>query len=85
MGQVLLLIIHRGDQSAMQAYRSATDRLTMMCGTHKKLEELEDPLVCENIKCIPCDGVNDRQAVNFVFDEGVHCLKQAARQHKHNE
>lgn len=57
----------------------------MMCWTHKKLEELEDPLVCENIKCIPCDRVNDRQAVNFVFDEGVHCLKQAARQHTHNE
>lgn len=49
--------------------------------THKKLEELEDPLVCENIKCIPCDRVNDRQAVNFVFDEGVDCVKQAATQH----
>lgn len=51
-----------------------------LCGTHKKLEELEDPLVCENIKCISRDGVNDRQAVNFVFDEGVHCVKQAATQ-----
>lgn len=52
-------------------------RLTV---THKKLEELEDPLVCENIKCVPRDGVDDRQAVNFVFDEGVHCIKQAATQ-----
>ncbi len=50
------------------------------CRTHKKLEELEDPLVCENIKCIPRDRVDDRQAVNFVFDEGVHCIKQAATQ-----
>lgn len=36
--------------------------------------------MCENIKCISRDGVNDRQAVNFVFDEGVHCVKQAATQ-----
>lgn len=43
--------------------------------THKELEELEDPLVCENIKCVPRDWVDDRQAVNFVFDEGVHCIK----------
>lgn len=32
----------------------------------------------QNIKCIPCDGVNDRQAVNFVFDEGVDGVKKAA-------
>lgn len=47
------------------------------CWTHKQLKKLEDPLVCENIKCIPCDRVNDRQAVNFVFDEGVNCIKKA--------
>lgn len=57
-----------------------TDNTDRLCGTHKKLEELEDPLVCENIKCIPGDGVDDRQAVNFVFDEGVDCIEQAARQ-----
>ena len=47
-------------------------------GTHKELEELENPLVREDVKCIPCDRVDDRQPVNFVFDEGVHCVKQAA-------
>lgn len=59
--------------------RSLTDRQGL-CWTHKKLEELEDPLVCENIKCIPRDGVDDRQAVNFVFDEREHCIEQAAVQ-----
>lgn len=49
-----------------------------MCWTHKQLEELEDPLVCEDVKCVSCDWVNDRQAVNFVFDERVHGVKQAA-------
>lgn len=43
--------------------------------THKELEELEDPLVSENIKCIPCNGVDDRQPVNFVFDESVDGVK----------
>lgn len=57
----------------------------MKCCTHKQLEELEDPLVCENIKCISCDGVNDRQAVNFVFDEGVHCIKQAVNTMKSSQ
>lgn len=46
--------------------------------THKELEELEDPLVCENVKCVPRDGVDDGQPVDFVFDEGVHRVKQAA-------
>lgn len=55
-----------------------------MCWTHKQLEELEDPLVCEDVKCISCDWINDRQAVNFVFDERVHSIKQAATQHTHN-
>lgn len=35
--------------------------------------------MCENIKCIPCNRVDDRQAVNFIFDEGVHCIKQTAK------
>lgn len=52
-----------------------------MCRTHKQLEELEDPLVCEDVKCVSCDWINDRQAVNFVFDERVHSIKQAATQH----
>lgn len=52
-----------------------------MCWTHKQLEELEDPLVCEDVKCVSCDWVNDRQAVNFVFDERVNGVKQAATQH----
>lgn len=55
--------------------------LMTMCWTHKQLEELEDPLVCEDVKCVSCDWVNDRQAVNFVFDERVHGVKQAATQH----
>lgn len=53
----------------------------MMCWTHKQLEELEDPLVCEDVKCVSCDWINDRQAVNFVFDERVHSIKHAATQH----
>lgn len=53
----------------------------MMCWTHKQLEELEDPLVSEDVKCVSCDWINDRQAVNFVFDERVHSIKQAATQH----
>lgn len=52
-----------------------------MCWTHKQLEELEDPLVCEDVKCVSCDWINDRQAVDFVFDECVHSIKQAATQH----
>lgn len=36
--------------------------------TYKELQELEDPLVCEDIKCIPTDGVDNGQAVNLVLD-----------------
>lgn len=44
-------------------------------GTHKELEELEDSLVREDVKCIARDWVDDRQPVNFVFDEGVHGIE----------
>lgn len=36
--------------------------------TYEELEELEDPLVCEDIKCIPTDGVDNGQAVYLVLD-----------------
>lgn len=59
--------------------------MIMKCWTHKQLEELEDPLVCEDVKCVSCDWVNDRQAVNFVFDERVNGVKQAATQHSYEK
>lgn len=36
--------------------------------TYEELQELEDPLVREDIKCIPTDRVSNRQAVNLVLD-----------------
>lgn len=45
---------------------------------HKKLEELEDSFVGKYIKCIPTDGVNNWQSVDFIFDQRVHSIEEAA-------
>lgn len=50
--------------------------------TYKQLQEFQDPLVCENIQGIACHWVNDGQPMDFVFDEWVDGIEQAAR-HEH--
>lgn len=32
----------------------------------------------ENIKCVPTDGVDNRQSVDFIFDQRVHSVEEAA-------
>lgn len=46
--------------------------------TYKKLEELEDSFVGEYIKCIPTDRVNNWQSVDFIFDQRVYSIEEAA-------
>lgn len=41
--------------------------------------------MCEDVKCVSCDWINDRQAVNFIFDERVNGIKQAATQHDNTQ
>lgn len=38
-------------------------------GTYKKLQELENSLVCENIERVPRQWVNYRQSVNLVLQQ----------------
>lgn len=38
-------------------------------GTHKKLQELENPLVCEDIERVPRQGVDYRQSVDLVLQQ----------------
>lgn len=47
--------------------------------TYKELEELEDSLVCEDIKCVAADWVDDGQPVDLVLDERVHRVEYAGR------
>lgn len=72
----------RGLNSYYKSSNDSTIDWRVLIWTHKQLQELEDPLVCEDVKCIPCDRVNDRQTVNFVFDEGVDCIKKAGSTQK---
>lgn len=46
--------------------------------TYKKLEELEDSFVGKYIKCIPTDRVNNWQSVDFIFDQRVYSIEEAA-------
>ena len=45
-----------------------------MTGTHKKFEELEDPLVCENVERVPSQRVYYRQPVDFVLDQRCYSI-----------
>lgn len=45
--------------------------------TYKKLEELEDSFMGKYIKCISAHRVNNRQSVDFVFDQGIYSIKKA--------
>lgn len=38
-------------------------------GAYKKLQELEDPLVCENIERVSSQRVNYRQSVDLVLQQ----------------
>jgi hypothetical protein len=46
--------------------------------TYKKLEELEDSFVGKYIKCVPTDRVNNWQSVDFIFDQRVYSIEEAA-------
>ena len=37
--------------------------------TYEELQELQDPLVCEDIQGIACHRVNDGKSMDFIFDE----------------
>ena len=45
--------------------------------TYKELEELEDSFVGKDIKCVPSDGVNNWQSVDFIFDQRVYGIEEA--------
>lgn len=47
--------------------------------TYEELEELEDPLVREDIKRVAADWVDDGQPVDLVLDERVHRVEYAGR------
>lgn len=51
---------------------------TSLGTTYKKLEELEDSFVGKYIKCIPTDRVNNWQSVDFIFDQRVYSIEEAA-------
>lgn len=46
--------------------------------THKNVEELEDALVCQDVQDIARDGLDDRQAMDLVLDQGVDSVEEAA-------
>lgn len=52
--------------------------------TYKQLQEFQNPLVSEDVKGIACHRVNDGKSMDFVFDERVHSIKQAAK-HNHSQ
>lgn len=56
----------------------ATTSLETLKTTYKKLEELEDSFVGKYIKCIPTDRVNNWQSVDFIFDQRVYSIEEAA-------
>lgn len=56
----------------------ATTSLETLKTTYKKLEELEDSFVGKYIKCIPTDRVNNWQSVDFIFDQRVYSVEEAA-------
>lgn len=43
--------------------------------THKKLQKLEDSLVCEDIQGVSCDWIDHWQAMDLIFDERVNGIK----------
>lgn len=45
--------------------------------THKDVEKFEDALVRQDVQDIARDGLNDRQAVDFVLDQGVDSVEEA--------
>lgn len=48
--------------------------------THKKLQKLENPLVCENVKCVPRQGVNHRQSVDLILQQRWYSIIQTGTQ-----
>lgn len=53
--------------------------------SYKKLQELENPLVCQDVECVSRQRVDYRQSVDLVPQQRRHCVVQTARQTKpHN-
>jgi hypothetical protein len=48
--------------------------------THKQLEELEDPLVCEDVEGITADRVDDGQPVDLILDQRIHSVVDTGRE-----
>jgi len=46
-------------------------------GTHEDVEELEDALVRQDVQDVARDGLDDRQAVDLVLDQGVDGVEEA--------
>lgn len=49
--------------------QQGVDDLLCLSGTHKKFEELEDPLVGEDVERVSCQRVYHRQPVDLVLDQ----------------
>lgn len=51
----------------------------LISSAYKQLQELEDPLVCEDVEDVPWDRVDNGQPVDLIFDEGVNRVKYTAK------
>lgn len=47
--------------------------------THKELQELEDPLVGEDVESVAADGVDDGKTMDLILDQRVDGFKDAER------
>ncbi len=47
--------------------------------THKELQKLEDPLVCEDVQSVSCDWIDHWQTMDLIFDEWVNRIKYTGR------
>lgn len=52
--------------------------LLTLAGTHKELQELQDPLMRQDVESVSCQRVDDRKSVDLVLQQRRHGVIQAA-------
>lgn len=53
--------------------------------TYKKLQELQNPLVSENVKRVPCQRVDHRKSVDLILQQRRHRIVQTATGRRDND
>lgn len=48
--------------------------------THKELQELEDPLVSQDVESVPADRIDDWKAMDLILYQRVHGFEYTKRQ-----